>query len=169
MTRARFVVSTAMVVVLAGLVCAGFQWARRPMPPEPVRVQTPVAVQVPVAVQIQLSVDGAPVALPPEAPRVPVVPRPISDEELTTLILDLRTRPFAASQLGLLRAEAERYRFTPEQGARVLMCFHFDGDKLGALEILRPRLLGTDYAPLLAQFDGPFGEDRNARLILEGR
>ena len=122
-----------------------------PVVVSPVVVQ-PVVVP-PVVVQPMVAHPGAP---------------PISPAELSDLVLDLRARTFGSDRLAHLRAEAERWTFTPAQAARIVFCFDFSDEKLGALEVLAPRLLPGDRGPLLDAFAGPFGEERAARAILGG-
>jgi hypothetical protein len=97
------------------------------------------------------------------------IPSPISESDLSKLVIDVGSTPFPTEQIARLRARAPAYRFTPTQAARLLRCFDFDVFRLTALEILRPQLLPGDRAPVLEQFAGPFGADRDARLILGER
>jgi hypothetical protein len=156
-------------ILLCGVVAA-WGWSRvgahRDEPPVVVApVVVPPVIVAPVVV--------SPVVVPPvvvapvmAAPVVPAGSGPIPTEAFTDLVLDLRARLFGSERLDHLRGEAGRWMFTPSQAARIVICFEFDDEKLGALEILAPRLLPGDRGPLLDAFSGPFGEARQARLIL---
>lgn len=116
-----------------------------------------------VEVRVERRVEPRAVPAEPERRAAAV---PIDEASLSELVLDLRTATFPSHQLEILRREAPRWQFAPDQASRVVLVFMMPDDRLGALEVLKPQLLPGDRRELYAVFDGPFGGARQARLIL---
>jgi hypothetical protein len=162
---------------------------RRPLVPWLLAAVLPVALAGQCAVYVQASavrtdidrvraeLKAAPVAVAPPvtaAPPSPTKPAPlaaqagpISEAQLSDLVIEIRSTPFPGTKVRILRGHADRFQFTDEQAARVVMAFRFDDDKVSAVEILKPQLSPGDRSAILDVIPATFGARSEARRVLE--